>query len=104
MPVKAFERTKILELVYAAVDEVNQQLRRAQRLEKNEDTAISGQGGHLDSLGLVNLVFATEQQVEQEFGVSLNLADGASATLNPFQTIGSLVDYIYATLVKMLNE
>jgi acyl carrier protein len=101
--VKAPDRTKILELVYASVDEVNQQLRRAQRLAKSEQTVISGEGGHLDSLGLVNLVFATEQKIEQELGVSLNLADGASLTPNPFHTLGSLVDYIHSTQANKLN-
>ena len=50
-------------VIFAAVDEVNQQLRRAQRLEKSPATVISGEGGRLDSLGLVNLIavaFVTE--------------------------------------------
>jgi acyl carrier protein len=103
--VKPVERAVIVELVFAAVDEVNQQLRRAQRLEKTENTVISGEGGKLDSLGLVNLFFATEQKIEQKFEATVTLVDDVAmaGAQDPFRTLGSLIDFIQSLLEKKLN-
>ena len=94
-----------MEVVFAAVDEVNQQLRRAQRLDKALDTVISGEGGRLDSLGLVNLVFAIEQKVEQDFGLSVTLADDVvmAQEQNPFRTLGTLAEYLQVVVEKKRN-
>ncbi|MFN7138417.1 MAG: acyl carrier protein [Limisphaerales bacterium] len=102
---KTPDKTQILNVVFAAVDEVNLQLRRAQRLDKVADTVISGEGSKLDSLGLVNLIFALEQKIEQEFGVALPLADDVASAgdQNPFRTLGSLADYVHSRLEKKLN-
>ena len=99
------DKPKVTEAIFAAVDEVNQQLRRAQRLDKAEATIISGDGSKLDSLGLVNLIFSVEQKVEQEFGVTLALADDVATAgdQNPFRTLGALTDYVRSMLEQKLN-
>ena len=83
------------------VDEINQQLPKEQRLEKSIDTILSGQSGKLDSLGLVNLIVATEQKIEEEYGITITLANERAISQNngPFKTIGTLADYI-ALLLK----
>ena len=95
------DKAQVTQLVYAAVTEVNQQLRKAQRLDKSPDVVISGEGGRLDSLGLVNLIFAVEQKLEQQLGVTVTLAD--ESALDNFRTLGSLTDYVVNLLEKKAN-
>jgi acyl carrier protein len=90
------QQDKILSVVFNAVDEVNEQLPPERQLAKTSDTSLLGREATLDSLGLVNLVVATEQNIEEEFGVTLTLADerAMSQSHSPFRTIGTLVEYI----------
>jgi acyl carrier protein len=59
------------------------------------DTALFGKDGLFDSLGLVSLVLAVEEAIEDEHGAVVSLADerAMSQTRSPFRTIGSLVEY-----------
>ena len=96
------DKTQITQLVFGAVDEVNLQLRKAQRLDKSLETVISGEGSRLDSLGLVNLIFAVEQKIEQQSGVTITLADESALNgeRDPFRTLGTLTDHVQALLAK----
>jgi acyl carrier protein len=60
------------------------------------DTKLFGQGGLLDSLGLVNLIVLAEQKLEDDFGLSLSLADERAMSMesSPFATVESFVSYI----------
>lgn len=68
----------------------------------NEATVLLGAEGILDSMGLVSLIVAVEQDVEDEFGKEITIADAKSMSQknSPFRTVGSLVDYID----NLLNE
>jgi acyl carrier protein len=59
------------------------------------DTALFGAEGFLDSMGLVTLVVALEQSIEEKFGVSVTLADAAamSQERSPYRTIRALAEY-----------
>jgi acyl carrier protein len=63
--------------------------------ELGTETPLFGREGVLDSLGLVALVVAVEQAIEDEYGVSVSLADerALSEGKSPFRTIGTLADY-----------
>jgi len=91
------ERTGILNLIYAAIDEVNPMLPPDRQIEKTPETQLFGRGSKLDSLGLVNLVVATEARLA-EAGVAITLADerAMSQKQSPFRTVGTLCDYILA--------
>src|SRR5688572_13180574 len=58
-------------------------------------TRLFGDTGILDSLALVGLVVAVEQAIDDQFGVSLSLADekALSQKHSPYRTVGTLVDY-----------
>lgn len=58
-------------------------------------TPLFGRQGLLDSMGLVSLVIAVEQAIEDELGVSVSLADARalSQRASPYRTIGSLAEY-----------
>ena len=64
------------------------------------DTLLFGDSGLLDSVGLVSLIVAVEQEIENDLGVSIVLADerAMSQKSSPFRSIGALADYA-ATLV-----
>ena len=75
----------------------------AGRVEEAEvDTPLFGRNGLLDSLGLVSLVVAVEQAIEDRFGVALSLADekALSQTQSPYRTIASLAAYADAIMSR----
>jgi len=90
------EREKILNSIYAALDEVNEQLPDDQQLEKSPDTVLLGESGKIESIDLVNILVATEENVEEAFGVPLSITDerAVSEKNSPFTTIGTLCDFI----------
>jgi len=94
------QRTRVIEAVFRAVDQVNSSRDQAKRLARLLDASLTGPGAVLDSLGLVNFVVAVEEQIEDEFGVAVAVADQRSRTQarNPLQSIGALVDDIVAQL------
>lgn len=87
---------RILQAIYRAVDAINEERPRGRALEKSPQTTLFGKGGQLDSLGLVSFIVEVEQQVEEELGVSITLADerAMSRQRSPFLTIQSLADYV----------
>jgi acyl carrier protein len=96
---------KILNLIYVTLDEYNEQLSDELQLEKSSDTKLFGQGSSLDSLGLINLIVAVEQNIEDEFDVTITLADerAMSQEKSPFRTVGTLTDYIEILLGEKLD-
>ncbi len=93
---------KIVLVVMEAIDELNGQLPKEDKLEKSVDTALFGDGGKLDSLGLVSLVTTVEQKIEENFGISTTLLEDISdlENDNPFSTVKSLADYVASSLEK----
>jgi acyl carrier protein len=90
------ETERILQAIYNAADEINEQLAKGKRLTASPETVLFGQSGLLDSLGLVSLIVAVEQNIRGEFGSDVTLADerALSQRNSPFQTIATLTDYI----------
>lgn len=84
------------ELIYKTINEINSHLPEEQQLEKSLETVIYGKESKLDSLGLINLIVAIEQNIEDEFNISLTLADerAMSQKQSPFSTVETLADYI----------
>ena len=99
------EYDKIVQAIFDAVAEINPQLPEEQRLAPSTDTVLFGESGKLDSLGLVNLIVATEQRLEELFGVTLILADerALSQKRSPFRTIGALAQYASQLLQEREN-
>jgi acyl carrier protein len=70
-----------------------------QQLVKSTSTPLAGPDGALDSLGLVNLIAAVEQTIEERFGVSISLFDeDPFGTSEPFATVGRLAEFIHGML------
>ena len=64
--------------------------------DMNNDTALFGKSGLLDSMGLVSMIVAVEQDVEDEFDKNVTIADARAMSQkhSPFATVGSLAVYI----------
>ncbi len=95
-------RDRVIQIIFGAVEELNGQRPKEQQLEKSTDTVLFGSSGKLDSLGLFTLIMATEENICNEFGVTITLADdrAMSQEESPFRTIRTLADYISL----LLNE
>lgn len=87
---------RILNCIYAAVDEVNLERENEPPLPKTPTTPIHGDESGLDSLSLVNLVVIVEENLEREFNTPFILSDdrALSAEPSPFESIGSLAGYL----------
>jgi D-alanine--poly(phosphoribitol) ligase subunit 2 len=97
---KMVENGQVLNSIYNAIDEVNSQIDDNMQLTKSPDTVLFGRASKLDSLGLVTLVVAIEQRIQEDFGVALTIADekAFSQKNSPFKTVGTLADYITSLL------
>ena len=62
----------------------------------NVDTNLYGNNGILDSMGLVSMIVAVEQDVEDEYNVQITIANAKAMSQknSPFKTVGSLATYV----------
>ena len=90
------KRKTVENLIITSVKEINEQLPQEQHLGQSTKTVLFGKDGKLDSLGLVTFLVTIEQNIEDEFDVSITIADerAMSQKRSPFRTIGTLADYI----------
>ena len=90
----------VLDAVYLALDRLNETMPPDKHVPKAPEARLGGVGGHLDSLGLVNLIVETEQVIEERFGRYVNLGDerSASQARNPLESVSSLASYIRSCL------
>jgi len=87
---------EVLECVYVAIDEANEDRQDRPPLEKALETPIHGTASGLDSLGFINFVVAIEEEVERAFGVAIVLGDdrALSREPSPFESVRTLVEYV----------
>ncbi|MDJ0711374.1 MAG: hypothetical protein QNJ14_13340 [Woeseiaceae bacterium] len=59
------------------------------------DSRLFGKDGALDSMGLVTLIVALEQAIEDKYDASIALADekALSQARSPYRTVATLADY-----------
>jgi acyl carrier protein len=88
-------------VIFAAIDEINQQLPKEQQLSKSLNTVLFDGMGSLDSLGFINFIVVIEQKVESEFKETV-LMDGIKISKkdNPFRSVNAFADYIYLRLKR----
>jgi acyl carrier protein len=93
---------RVVKAIFSAIDEVNLQLSTEQRMEKSIRTTLLNDSGKLDSLGMVNLIVATEQNIEQEFGIPISLIDEdpLSQEDSPFRDVNALACHIARILER----
>ena len=97
---------RVVELVYEAIDEVNSGQPDTELLTKSVETTLVGDSSTVDSLALVTLIIALETRVQDDLGVAISLVDdrAMSRERSPFQTVGTLVDYVVTLLEEQAGE
>jgi acyl carrier protein len=93
---------RISKAVYAAVDDLNQQLPKGVQIDKSLDAPLYGASGKLESLDFVTLIMEVEEKINAEFGTDITIADDnlLSKEKSPFSTLGTLIEY----LQELLND
>jgi acyl carrier protein len=88
-------REKVVAIIETAVRDSRDFSSDAVKVTINQETRLYGKQGILDSIGLVTMIADVEQQIEDELGHQITLADekALSQARSPFRTIGSLADY-----------
>ncbi len=75
------------------------------KLEKAEDEILTGELGKLDSLGLINLIVAVEEEIEEASGTSISLTTQTPGFHNesPFTSVRKLAEYINVHFREITN-
>jgi acyl carrier protein len=93
---------RISKAVYAAVDDLNQQLPKGVQIDKSLDAPLYGTSGKLESLDFVTLIMEVEEKVNAEFGTDITIADDnlLSKEKSPFSSLRTLIEYLHEVLSK----
>lgn len=85
-----------LDIIYAAIDEVNASAGPDEQIAKTTETPLLGSASGVDSLAFVNLVVAIEQEVESRLKKTLVLVTEETMTSgeHPFLTVGTLAKHL----------
>ena len=95
-------REKIKDIVFTALDEINEQMGADEQVVKSELTALFGKDAALDSLGFISLITTIEEGIDDELDIMVTIVDekAMSRENSPFQTVETLISY----LVELVNE
>lgn len=94
------DRSKIVEMIVSSLKEVlvtaAHESPAPDPATLGEDTRLIGREAVLDSMGLVNLIVEVEQRLEEDYDVTVVLADerAMSQKNSPFRSVQTLADYI----------
>ena len=90
-------KEKIIDIIYKVIDEVNEDgFADENQIIKSLDTRLFGGDSIIDSLGLVHLIVLIEEKVNEEFDLTLIIADerAMSQRNSPFKSVDTFADYI----------
>jgi acyl carrier protein len=90
----------VTDLVLRTVRDVAAREGLAVPLHLDPATPLFGEQGSFDSLGLVSLILAVEEILQDEYGASVSLADerAMSQKNSPFRSVGALAEYTFSLL------
>ena len=91
---------RISKAVFAAIDDLNEQLPPGVQVDKSLDAPLYGASGKLESLDFVTLIMEVEEKINAEFGTDITIADDnlLSKEKSPFSTLGTLIEYLQELL------
>lgn len=94
------DRKLVSELVLKTLKDYLEENELETYLSEDEDAKLFGGDGILDSLGLVSFIVSVEEAIEDEFNMSIVLADekAMSRRTSPFGRISYLIDYIFEVI------
>ncbi len=96
----SISKQQIVDTIFRAIDELNMLLPSHMQLTKQSSTILLGEGGVLDSLGLINLIVSVEDKMQSELGVQVIILDEDSLAnpKGPYQTIDGLASWILSRI------
>ena len=88
------------QIISPVVAEYNETFGGSAGILESKEAVLSGQGGTLDSMELVNFVVMVEGKIQQVTGKNIGLMteEALTAKDNPFLTLGNLEKYVAAKL------
>jgi len=92
--------------IYRAIDNLNTQLLPGVSLEKSLEAPLYGPASKLESLDFVTFIMEVEEEVNDEFGTDVTIADEnlLSKEKSPFSTVRTLRDYLADLLKNQSNS
>lgn len=101
-PIVKTMSTPSQEIIYAAIDEVNEESEDGVVIAKNPLTALLGSDSSVDSLTLVRLLVTVERLIDEKAGKSIVIVDESSfeADHSPFATVQSLTLHVDSLISK----
>ena len=95
-------RMQVRDVVFEALDTLNEHRAPTERLPKALDTPLAGDGGSLDSLAFVSLIVGLEQRLEEKLGKTVNFFqdEHLDPTAGPFRSVQTLIDHLEALLSR----
>jgi acyl carrier protein len=98
-------KQQILDIVTTQVTQLVETLPEKQKFEAHPSTILFGNGSKIDSLSLVSVIVDLEMIFSSDYNFDLSLTDDRAMTreISPFDTINTLVDYIFE-LTSELNQ
>jgi D-alanine--poly(phosphoribitol) ligase subunit 2 len=93
-------------IVKTALQEINSTLQNVSHFDLTPSLNLYGRNGYLDSLSLVSLIVTIEGAIEENFGISLILANerALSQHQSPFSTLGTLIQYVNQLVTEETNH
>ena len=95
-------RKDVTFLIIKRLRVLSKELGKPALAQADESMRLFGDTAHLDSIGLVTLIADLEQDIFEQFGKRVTLADekAMSRLTSPFRRVGLLADYI----VEVVNS
>jgi len=95
-------KEEITTIVINQLVELNETFADTQKIKVNENTVLFGNGSSIDSLSLVSVIVDLEMLFSDEHGVDISLTDDRAMTreISPFDSVASLVNYLF----EIINE
>jgi hypothetical protein len=80
-----------------AMDHINDQRKKSDRVVPTPATILVGEGAVLDSLLLLSFLVAAEERLLDEHGLHVSLLDLIANEPSPLRSIGTLTDHLVST-------
>ena len=74
--------------------------------QPDAETTLFGKAGIFDSMALVSLIVAVEQEIQDSTGIAIALADerALSQSTSPYRTVGALAGYAARRLAEHTDD
>ena len=92
----------IFEIIYFAIDDLNELLPKGDRLSKDPKTIIMGKSSTLDSLNLVNLVVGIDAIIQEKTGQDISLFE--KLMIGQKEDVVNDVESLSEFIMSSLNE